>query len=150
MAGMTIFEALRQSHFTQRHLIDRMLDAQAPSPMRLSLFQQLKTELSAHAAAEERCFYVPLIAHDETQESARHGMAEHHAMDKLVHALEAMASVSPHWILKGRELRHAIEHHLNEEEQRIFPRAAQVLGEDDAQSLAQAYEEAFNALREKA
>ena len=44
----------------------------------------LKAELAARAAAEERFFYVGLIARDMTQEPSSHGIAEHHQMDKLV------------------------------------------------------------------
>ena len=61
---MNIFEALRISHVTQRTLADHLIQTQGDSPERASLFTELKRELSAHASAEERFFYVPLIAHD--------------------------------------------------------------------------------------
>ena len=61
---MNIFEALRISHVTQRTLADQLIQTQGDSPERASLFKELKRELSAHASAEERFFYVPLIAHD--------------------------------------------------------------------------------------
>ena len=140
---MNIFEALHRSHLTQRMLADQLLETTAPSRERLSLFKQLKTELAAHAAAEERCFYVPLIGHDRTQEPSRHGIAEHHEMDKLVEALEEMEAVSPHWIVKARELRHQICHHIADEEQGIFQLAAQVLSEAEKESLARDYDEEF-------
>jgi hemerythrin superfamily protein len=146
---MNIFEALRRSHVTQRMLADQLLETAAPSRERLSLFKQLKTELAAHSAAEERCFYVPLIAHDRTQEPSRHGIAEHHAIDKLVEALEEMEAVSPNWILKARELHHKVCHHLAEEEQGIFQLAASVLTEEEKESLARDYEEEFGAQKLK-
>lgn len=146
---MNIFESLRRSHLTQRMLADQLLETEARSRERLTLFKQLKTELSAHAAAEERCFYVPLIAHDSTQEPSRHGIAEHHEMDELVEALEDIESVSPSWMAKAKELRHKIYHHLADEEQGIFQQAAQVLTEAEKESLARAYEQEFSAQREK-
>ena len=45
-------------------LADHLIQTQGDSPERASLFTELKRELSAHASAEERFFYVPLIAHD--------------------------------------------------------------------------------------
>lgn len=146
---MNIFEALRRSHLTQRMLADQMLETDPRSRERLSLFKQLKTELAAHAAAEERCFYVPLIAHDRTQEPSRHGIAEHHQMDKLVEALEEMEAVSPNWIVKARELRHKIYHHIADEEQEIFQLAAGVLSDGEKESLARDYEEEFGAQKFK-
>ena len=59
---MNIFEALRTSHETQRTLADHLIKTQGDSKERDTLFKELKRELAAHAAAEERFFYVPLIA----------------------------------------------------------------------------------------
>jgi len=53
---MNIFEALRISHVTQRALADHLIRTQGDSPERASLFSELKLELAAHAAAEERFF----------------------------------------------------------------------------------------------
>lgn len=146
---MNIFESLRRSHLTQRMLADQLLETSSRSRERQTLFKQLKTELAAHAAAEERCFYVPLIGHDATQEPSRHGIAEHHEMDELVEELEEMESVSPSWVVKARELRHKIYHHLADEEQGIFQQAAAVLTEAEKTSLAADYEEEFSAQRVK-
>ena len=53
---MNIFEALRISHVTQRALADLLLQTAGDSTERGSLFKELKRELKAHAAAEERFF----------------------------------------------------------------------------------------------
>ena len=92
---MNIFEALRSSHTTQRSLADNLIKTSGDSKERDLLFKELKAELAAHAAAEERFFYVPLIAHDMTQEPSRHGIAEHHEMDELVEKLEKTELSSP-------------------------------------------------------
>ena len=105
---MNIFEALRISHVTQRTLADHLLQTAGDSTERTSLFKELKRELEAHAAAEERFFYVPLIAHDMTQEPSRHGIAEHHQMDKLVEQLEATDFNSPGWLLTAKALHHKV------------------------------------------
>ena len=95
---MNIFEALRISHVAQRALADHLLQTAGDSPERASLFKELKRELAAHAAAEERFFYVPLIAHDVTQEPSRHGIAEHHQMD-IVSTAGTPASRNGTWSL---------------------------------------------------
>lgn len=53
---MNIFEALRISHSTQRTLADHLIKTQGHSLDRKSLFSELKHELAAPAAAEERFF----------------------------------------------------------------------------------------------
>ena len=147
---MNIFEALRISHATQRSLSDNLIKTSGNSKEREALFKELKDELAAHAAAEERFFYVPLIAHDMTQEPSRHGIAEHHEMDELVEKLEEIEFSSPAWIAVAKELHHKVHHHLEDEEQGIFQLAGKVLTEAEKLSLAKDYEGEFLSQRVKA
>jgi len=146
---MNIFEALRISHDTQRALADHLIKTEGDSPERASLFKELKLELAAHAAAEERFFYVPLIAHDSTQEPSRHGIAEHHEMDKLVEQLEETDFSSPGWLAIAKELHHKVFHHLQDEETSVFQLAGKVLSEAQKLSLAKDYEGEFVSQRVK-
>ena len=77
---MKIDQAIVLDHAIQRDLIEQLLATQGDSEDRRQLFKQLKQELSIHADAEERHFYVPLIEIDRTQDDARHGIAEHHKL----------------------------------------------------------------------
>lgn len=147
--AMNIFEALRISHVTQRGLADELVLTQGDSPERSSLFSELTRELAAHAAAEERFFYVPLIAHDMTQQPSRHGIAEHHQMDKLVEQLQGTDFSSPGWLAAAKELQHKIYHHLEDEEQGVFQLAGKVLTEAEKLSLARDYEGEFVSQRLK-
>ena len=83
---------------------------------------------------------VPLIAHDMTQEPSRHGIAEHHEMDKLVQQLEETDFSSPGWLATAKELHHKIFHHLEDEETSVFQLAGKVLTEAEKRSLAKDYE----------
>lgn len=144
---MNIFEALRLSHDTQRALATQILETQGDSPDRRRLYTQLKHELAAHAAAEERCFYSPLIDHDQSMAQARHGMAEHHEMDELVDELNQMDFSSPGWLAHFKKLHHKVFHHLEDEEHAIFQLAGKVLSTSQKNSLAKDYEEEFATFR---
>jgi hemerythrin superfamily protein len=146
---MNIFEALRISHVAQRALADQLIHTQGDSPERASIFSELTRELVAHAAAEERFFYVPLIAHDMTQGPSRHGIAEHHQMDKLVEQLQTTELSSPAWLVTAKALHHKIYHHLEDEEQGVFQLAGKVLSEAEKLSLAKDYEGEFASQRIK-
>ena len=54
----TIFEALRESHEIQRDLAEKLLQTSGDTAERRELFKQLKNELFAHEAAEDRYFYI--------------------------------------------------------------------------------------------
>jgi hemerythrin superfamily protein len=147
MRRMNIFEALRLSHDTQRALATHILQTEGASAERSELFRQFKHELAAHAAAEERCFYAPLIAFDSSMAQARHGMAEHHEMDELVDTLNGIELSSTGWLAHFRKLRDKVFHHLEDEEHAIFQLAGKVLKESEKASLAKAYEEEFARFR---
>jgi len=147
MARMNIFEALRLSHETQRALATQILATQGDSPERTRLFLDFKRELAAHAAAEERCFYSPLIAFDESMAQARHGMAEHHEMDEMVDGLNKLEPSSPAWIARFRKLHDKVYHHLEDEEHAIFQLAGKVLTEAQKTALAKDYEAEFATFR---
>ena len=135
----TIFEALREDHETQRTLVDLLVKTEGESEGRQELFAKLKHELTAHAAAEERYFYVPLIEHDLTQKHARHSVAEHKEIDEFVKKLEEYEMSASQWLVTARELAHHLTHHLDEEETQIFPVAGKALGEDQKTELAAEY-----------
>lgn len=136
---MTIFEALRDDHDTQRTLIDLLVKTEGDSDGRSELFTRLKRELSAHAAAEERYFYVPLMEVDLTQEHARHSVAEHKELDDFVEQLEGYDMSGSQWLQTARDLADRLLHHLDEEEKEVFPLAGKALTDEQKDSLADDY-----------
>lgn len=136
---MNIFEALRSDHERQRDLVARLLETEGASDERRDLFERLKVELEAHAGAEERHFYIPLMEHDLTQDKARHSVAEHHELDELVEQLEGYDMSGPQWIQTARDLEHRLTHHLDEEEREVFQMAGKALTEQQKGDLATEY-----------
>lgn len=137
---MTIFDSLRNDHETQRTLIDLVVETEGDSDGRRELWERLKRELEAHAGAEERYFYVPLMEHDLTQEKARHSVAEHKELDDFIEQLEGYDMGGPQWLQTAKELEHRLKHHLDEEEQEVFQQAGKVLTDDEKTSLAEEYD----------
>jgi len=138
---MNIFEELRADHDTQRTLIDLLVKTEGDSDGRAELFERTKNALSAHAGAEERFFYVPLMDHDVTQEHARHSVAEHKELDDFIEKLGELDRSSSQWLITAQELSERLEHHLAEEESEIFPVAGKALSDADKASLAAEYRE---------
>ena len=136
---MTIFESLRNDHDTQRTLISILTDTTGDIAGRNEIWAKLKNELSAHAGAEERYFYVPLMERDMTQEAARHSVAEHKELDDFVEQLDGYDMSGSQWIQTAKELEERLLHHLEEEEKQVFPVAGKVLDDDEKNSLATDY-----------
>lgn len=136
---MTIFEALRADHDRQRRLLDELQQTEGASTDRQTLFAELKSELGVHAALEEKHFYSELMRVDMTIEKARHSVAEHKELDDRVEELEGMDHSNPQWLIRFKDLRHRVLHHLEEEEQEVFQVAGKALDERQKSALATAY-----------
>ena len=147
---MTIFEALRADHDVQRGLIRDLVATSGETSTRQRLFDLLKVELHAHAAAEERHFYVPLLQTDLTQEKSRHSVAEHHEIDEMIEKLETTDMSSPAWLAAARQLEERVLHHLEEEEHEVFQLAGKALDDADKVALGERYVEEMATQKDKA
>jgi iron-sulfur cluster repair protein YtfE (RIC family) len=146
---MDIFDALLQSHETQRAIARQLLSNIGNPDERTKVFVQLKAELAAHETAEERMFYVPLFEYDDAVEAARHGIAEHHEMDEMVECLEKVEQGSAEWLEQLGKLVHKLEHHLQEEEEKWFPLARKLLPRQEQKELGEPYREEHDRLKAK-
>src|SRR5690554_2406626 len=143
---MTIFEALRMSHDKQRKYVDAVLRTSGDTQERVEAYQQLKEELYAHETAEERYFYIPLMAHENGVDLSRHAIAEHNEMDELVEKLDEIEMSSSAWLNTARALGVKVLHHLEEEEQKFFQMAGKLLTEQQKSELAEQYNDEYDEL----
>lgn len=136
----TIFEALRESHDIQRDLAEKLVKTSGDTPERRELFDQLKNELFAHAVAEDRYFYIPLMMSDSGLNITRHALAEHHEMDEILEQLTETEFSSTGWLAIAKKLSDTVHHHLKEEEQGFFQQAGKILDDKQKESLAKKYQ----------
>ncbi|MNF50830.1 hypothetical protein D3C84_321360 [compost metagenome] len=142
---MNIFEALRESHERQRTYAKALIHTSGDTPERVEAYKQLKSELQAHATAEERHFYIPLMEVDNGVDLSRHGIAEHHEMDEMMEELDDTEMSSPAWLVTAKKLSEKVHHHLEEEEQKFFQMAGKLLDDKQKESLAGQYEKEYKA-----
>jgi len=139
MAKATIFDSLKQDHDQHRKLIARMTDA-AGDPDRLAkLFDQFRVEVTAHAAAEEETLYATMLARPDLREDAQHSVAEHKEIDDYLEALGEKKVGSTEWNATFAKLRKRYLHHIEEEEQEMFPDAASELTDAQEKALAERF-----------
>lgn len=134
----TIFDALRESHEIQRSLMRRLLRSK-PGPDRGMLFEQLRIELGAHEAAEERFLYVPILMDDRGLHPSRDALADHHKMDEIVYDLRGREPNSRGWLATVRKLSAELHDHLKEEEKIFFQISGKILRDSDKSALAKRY-----------
>ena len=133
-APVTIFEDLRKSHEVQRSLARSMTHARASSANRRAAFLALANELDAHATAEERHFYVPLLMQDAGLRVSRHALADHHKAEDLVEQLRGVDPATDRFADLTLQLSKEVRDHLDEEEHGTFQLAGRLLSKSSPEA----------------
>lgn len=131
-------EALAAEHRATLVVFDK-LEATGDDDKRLraTLLAQLKHMIGKHAFQEENTIYPALRDHGLAPAEAE--LAQEHADVKhFLYQLSAMDRSDPQWLETLRALRAAIEPHMAEEENDIFPQLRDRLSEDENRALARA------------
>jgi hemerythrin-like domain-containing protein len=133
---MNAFALLKEDHQRVAGILEK-IDATTERGIktREELFTQLKTELDIHAEIEETIFYPALKKHDETRDITLEGIEEHRIVKELLAELDAMAKDDEVWTAKMTVLKENVEHHVEEEEGEMFPKARKALSEEEVERL---------------
>jgi hypothetical protein len=140
MSSARIFADLKADHDRHRKLLARIGDTSGDSPERGDLFEQFRVEVTAHAAAEEESLYATMLAMPNLRDNARHSVSEHKEIDDFFGELADRDPASDAWSERFAAMRHRYEHHIDEEEEEMFPAAAEQLSNAEEARLARVFE----------
>lgn len=135
-----IFDALTADHDRHRALLKTLGNGKTDANERMELFEELTRELKGHAAAEEQALYSVILAKPEMTEKARHSVAEHKEIDDLLNHLATVDMDTAEWRKKFGELADEYIHHIDEEEEELFPDASDVLTDADEVHMRTVFE----------
>ncbi|WP_374593372.1 hemerythrin domain-containing protein [Sphingosinicella sp.] len=122
-----VFKLLKADHDRHRALLKALDEMRGDSPERRELFEAFRVEVSAHANAEEQSLYAVMLGNPDLQKEGRHSVAEHKEIDDFLEELQEADMATPEWEATFRKMKHRYEHHIDEEEEDIFPAAEQEL-----------------------
>ncbi len=149
MTEARIYEDLKHDHDRHRQLLQQIGETIDLSE-RQSLFEALRKELQAHAAAEEESLYATMLANPDLRDEARHSVSEHKEIDDYLGEMTHEAAGSDKWVETFYQMRHRYLHHIDEEEEEMFPEAAKKLTDAEEERLADTFEERKPAELERA
>jgi hemerythrin-like domain-containing protein len=81
------------------------------------------------------------MAESDAQAEGRHSVAEHKELDDMLQELNDMDMSSPGWLTRFKTMKDRYEHHIEEEEEDIFPVAKDVIGTDKSGEIAAEFAE---------
>ena len=113
--------ALTAEHRAVEKLFDQLLATrEGDTVKRELLLTKIAYALIKHSIEEENVIYPALAESGQADQS--HHLAEEHLQAKTgFYDLRRISSKDPQWILKARELWVALQTHMREEEDEIFP-----------------------------
>lgn len=141
MPTAAIFADLKADHDRHRDLLAQIAATQGDSPDRRALFDAFRIEISAHAAAEEESLYATMLAKPDLRDDARHSVSEHKEIDDYLGELSEIDMASGAWLTRFKAMRERYEHHIDEEEEEMFPAAAEDLTGAELAMLAKIFEQ---------
>jgi len=124
---MDLFQLIRHDHQKAKRLFERLAETASGTQSRPRLFAELKHELELHAEIEEKYFYPALQGHEEAKDLIQEALEEHGDVKEALVALDHGDNESDDWADRLDELREDVEHHVEEEENEIFPLAQKLL-----------------------
>ena len=133
-----VFEMLIDEHEKAKQMIAALEDE---GVSRDEVFSQLREALDMHMWFEEAVVYPAMKKLEELKDRVPEAVEEHAEAKTLLRKLDTVDKGNEDWLATLEKLSEALEHHIAEEEQEIFPTAREQLGEEKAEQMAGKYVE---------
>lgn len=136
---MNVVEALTAHHSTLRQLYQK-------AEQDTAAFEEFIHHLVIHHTMEEKYFYDLLVAFNQAEHDALEAVNEHHIIEMIIKDAEGFPQDHLHFPIKIEGLGEYTLHHLDEEEEEIFPLAQQLFSPEDLVTLGKLFEDAKQKL----
>lgn len=138
---MNGLELLKEDHKRVQTLFDQV-KATENEKQHKQLFKKIKTELDTHTYIEEKVLYPMLKKYEEFKEQALEAIEEHLQVKTLLRSLERLSEGTERFDAKLMVLIGDVEHHVEEEEQEIFPKIEKQFSQEQLEEMGQELESA--------
>ena len=137
---MNITDMLKDDHREVESLI-----AQLEGDADHETLSKLRNAITMHTQIEEGILYPALEEFDETGEQIEESYQEHEDVDQLLEDMTGTDLQSQEFQDLLAELKDSIQHHVQEEENQLFPNAENLLGTDTLEEMGDGAESMKNA-----
>ena len=130
---------LKEDHQKVRALLgDLEKTTDRAAGKRQKLLADIEQELKIHTEIEEKIFYPAFreaARKDDDTKLYFEAMEEHHVVDLVLPEIKQTAADADEFAAKAKVLKDLVEHHAEEEEDEMFPRARTILGREELMRL---------------
>jgi hemerythrin superfamily protein len=135
----TFVELLKRDHREVEEIFEKICGKKAKKNLaqKESTFKDLRHALTIHSDAEERILYPRIEDIEELKHIAFESYEEHALVRRLLGELDASDSNTDEWIGKITVLKELVEHHVEEEENEMFPKLKKALDKNEMSKLTE-------------
>jgi hemerythrin superfamily protein len=144
---MKATDLLKQQHEDVKALF-KALDAGDSEDKKIEIFEELASSLVAHDAIERELFYPACEEALGMDSQLGEALVEHGVVEFSLYEADQAAG-KPDFEFKCHVLEEILEHHLEEEENELFPRVEKRIGAEQLQELGRQMEQRFEQAREE-
>ena len=134
------FQMLKKDHVEVKGILGQLVEMKE-AKKRVDLFHTMEIALVPHMKAEESAFYQPLLAKKEAREDALEGLEEHHVSEMVLKELENTPKDKDQWGAKMSVFKELVEHHIKDEESKVFKSAEKVLEKKEFEDIMKKFDQ---------
>jgi hemerythrin superfamily protein len=139
---MNVIKLLKRDHETVSELFKSFESAkeaeQKDSCQQIA--RQICQELTIHAAVEEQLFYPAVDARaqgqdEDAEDRVKEADEEHRLVKRLVGEIQGMKATDGQFEAKVKVLKDVVDHHVEEEEGELMPKAKKLLSKEELEEI---------------
>jgi hemerythrin-like domain-containing protein len=130
---------LKDDHKKVKELLTKLEETtERGAKTREKLLREIETEVKVHTQIEEEIFYPAYHEAAKKKEDTKlffEATEEHHVVDLVLPEIRDTDPASEEFGAKAKVLKELIEHHADEEEKQMFPKARKLLDAEELKEL---------------
>jgi hypothetical protein len=131
--GLTL---LKHDHDEVKSLMNKVAETtERAIKTREETFAKIHQALQIHETIEEEILYPTLKEHPDLKDLTLEAYEEHHVVDEIMGEILQVPVDDETWLAKFTVMKENVEHHIEEEEGEMFPKARKALGKEALEDL---------------
>jgi len=136
---MNAIKMLKKQHQEVAKMFEEF-DSAKSAGARRKIFEEIADALAVHAAIEEQHFY-PAVKEEQTEDILLQSVEEHLEIKRAIADLLAMDADDGDFGEKVKALQEEVDHHVEEEQDALFPKVEKLLDPETLEAIGEAMEE---------
>lgn len=145
---MNAVELLKTDHRKVQEFFDQV-KATENEKQHKQLYKKIKTELETHTYIEEKVLYPALKKREQFKDMVLEALEEHLQVKTLIRNMDRLAEGNERFDAKLKVLIDNVEHHVEEEEEELFPKVESEFSETELEELGLQLEAAKKEFNKK-